>query len=53
MLRGMAEMLAATESDVVLDAGCGEGFYLGSIAASPLVCPAMTPDPPGSAVSAT
>ena len=29
---GIAELLAASPSDVVLDAGCGDGFYLGSLA---------------------
>ena len=33
LLDGIAEMLSAGSSDVVLDAGCGEGFYLGSLAA--------------------
>jgi 23S rRNA (guanine745-N1)-methyltransferase len=32
LLRGIAEMLAPTRHDVVLDAGCGDGFYLGSLA---------------------
>ncbi len=32
LLEGIAEMLAASASDVVLDAGCGDGFYLGSLA---------------------
>lgn len=32
MLRAIAEMMAATPSDIVLDAGCGDGFYLGSLA---------------------
>jgi 23S rRNA (guanine745-N1)-methyltransferase len=32
LLRGIAEMMAARPSDVVLDAGCGDGFYLGSLA---------------------
>jgi 23S rRNA (guanine745-N1)-methyltransferase len=36
LLRGIAEMLTArlsgVISDVVLDAGCGDGFYLGSLA---------------------
>ena len=32
LLRAIAEMLAARPSDVVLDAGCGDGFYLGSMA---------------------
>jgi 23S rRNA (guanine745-N1)-methyltransferase len=32
LLRGIAEMINAVPSDVVLDAGCGDGFYLGSLA---------------------
>jgi 23S rRNA (guanine745-N1)-methyltransferase len=32
LLRGIAEMLAAGAEDVVLDAGCGDGFYLGTLA---------------------
>ena len=32
LLRAIAEFVAASASDVVLDAGCGEGFYLGSLA---------------------
>jgi 23S rRNA (guanine745-N1)-methyltransferase len=28
----IAEILAASKDDVVLDAGCGEGFYLGTLA---------------------
>src|SRR4030081_2460829 len=32
LLSGMAEMLAASPSDIVLDAGCGDGFYLGTLA---------------------
>src|SRR5438128_2554850 len=32
LLRAIAEMMAASPADVVLDAGCGEGFYLGSLA---------------------
>ena len=36
LLRGIAEFLAAsaalTSRDIVLDAGCGDGFYLGSLA---------------------
>jgi 23S rRNA (guanine745-N1)-methyltransferase len=32
LLRGIAEAALVTESDTVLDAGCGEGFYLGSLA---------------------
>lgn len=34
LLNAIAEMLAASPNDVVLDAGCGDGFYLGSLAAS-------------------
>ena len=33
LLDGIAAMLPASPSDVVLDAGCGDGFYLGSLAA--------------------
>jgi 23S rRNA (guanine745-N1)-methyltransferase len=32
LLRGIAVMAAASSEDVVLDAGCGDGFYLGSLA---------------------
>jgi 23S rRNA (guanine745-N1)-methyltransferase len=32
LLRGIAKMARATSKDVVLDAGCGDGFYLGSLA---------------------
>jgi 23S rRNA (guanine745-N1)-methyltransferase len=32
LLDGIAELVQASEGDIVLDAGCGEGFYLGSIA---------------------
>ena len=32
LLHSIGEMLAASSSDSVLDAGCGEGFYLGSLA---------------------
>lgn len=32
LLRGIAEMSRAVPNDIVLDAGCGEGFYLGSLA---------------------
>jgi 23S rRNA (guanine745-N1)-methyltransferase len=32
LLDGIAELLAASARDVVLDAGCGEGFYLGELA---------------------
>jgi len=31
LLDAIAELLAARPSDVVLDAGCGDGFYLGSL----------------------
>lgn len=32
LLRGIAQALDPQSRDVVLDAGCGEGFYLGSLA---------------------
>ena len=32
LLRGIAEMANASREDVVLDAGCGDGFYLGKLA---------------------
>lgn len=32
LLQGIAEMLAALPTDIVLDAGCGDGFYLGNLA---------------------
>jgi len=32
LLNGIADMLAASQSDIVLDAGCGDGFYLGTLA---------------------
>ena len=32
LLAGIGEALGAQASDVVLDAGCGDGFYLGSLA---------------------
>ena len=32
LLMGIAELLAPLPSDVVLDAGCGDGFYLGNLA---------------------
>ncbi len=32
LLNAIAEMLAARENDIVLDAGCGDGFYLGNLA---------------------
>jgi 23S rRNA (guanine745-N1)-methyltransferase len=31
-LRGIAEIIAASPRDIVLDAGCGDGFYLGTLA---------------------
>jgi 23S rRNA (guanine745-N1)-methyltransferase len=31
LFRGIAEILAATANDVALDAGCGDGFYLGAL----------------------
>jgi len=31
-LRAIGEMIAGSHSDVVLDAGCGDGFYLGTLA---------------------
>ncbi|MGA2588547.1 MAG: methyltransferase domain-containing protein [Bryobacteraceae bacterium] len=31
-LHAIAEMMAASPSDIVLDIGCGEGFYLGTLA---------------------
>lgn len=34
LLRGIEETLNASSGDVVLDAGCGDGFYLGSLASS-------------------
>jgi 23S rRNA (guanine745-N1)-methyltransferase len=33
LLRGIAEMAAPAREDVVLDTGCGDGFYLGTLAA--------------------
>src|SRR6202051_3168018 len=33
LLHAIAETIAASPGDVVLDAGCGDGFYLGSLAA--------------------
>ena len=33
LLEGIAGLLRGTPEDVVLDAGCGDGFYLGSLAA--------------------
>ena len=32
LLDAIAEMLAARGTDIVLDAGCGDGFYLGTLA---------------------
>src|SRR5687767_8786647 len=32
LLDAIAETIAASRGDVVLDAGCGDGFYLGSLA---------------------
>jgi 23S rRNA (guanine745-N1)-methyltransferase len=32
LLRAIGEMTAASPSDTVLDAGCGDGFYLGNLA---------------------
>ncbi len=32
LLRGIAAILKANEDDAVLDAGCGDGFYLGTLA---------------------
>jgi 23S rRNA (guanine745-N1)-methyltransferase len=32
LLHAIAEVMAAGPSDIVLDAGCGDGFYLGSLA---------------------
>ncbi len=34
LLRGIEETLNASSGDVVLDAGCGDGYYLGSLASS-------------------
>ena len=34
LLAALAEVLCASPADVVLDAGCGDGFYLGSLAAA-------------------
>lgn len=31
LLQAIAELVAASPSDVVLDAGCGDGFYLGTL----------------------
>src|SRR5580658_1695487 len=32
LLQAIAEILSPSQGDVVLDAGCGDGFYLGSLA---------------------
>jgi 23S rRNA (guanine745-N1)-methyltransferase len=32
LLHGIAEFAAASQEDVVLDAGCGDGYYLGTLA---------------------
>src|SRR2546430_10430060 len=32
LLHGIAEVTAASPGDAVLDAGCGDGFYLGALA---------------------
>src|SRR5437667_2958085 len=32
LLTAIAEILATRPNDIVLDAGCGDGFYLGSLA---------------------
>lgn len=32
LLQGIAETIGASREDVVLDAGCGDGFYLGTLA---------------------
>lgn len=32
LVRAIAEIVAPTPGDIVLDAGCGEGFYLGALA---------------------
>ncbi len=32
LLRAIADILMASPGDIVLDAGCGDGFYLGSLA---------------------
>lgn len=34
LLGGITELLSAASDDRILDAGCGEGFYLGSLAAT-------------------
>ena len=32
LLRAIGDIMAASRDDIVLDAGCGDGFYLGSLA---------------------
>ncbi len=32
LLNGIAELVGAAQTDVVLDAGCGDGYYLGTLA---------------------
>lgn len=32
LLRGISEVIGATPGDTVLDAGCGDGFYMGTLA---------------------
>jgi len=32
LLRAISEVIAASPNDIVLDAGCGDGFYLGTLA---------------------
>jgi 23S rRNA (guanine745-N1)-methyltransferase len=32
LLNGLSEIVAPSQSDIVLDAGCGDGFYLGALA---------------------
>src|SRR5271169_5345193 len=32
LLRGISDAVAAQPGDIVLDAGCGDGFYLGTMA---------------------
>ena len=39
LLRAIAEMVEVSAHDTVLDAGCGDGFYLGSIGGSPAAGP--------------
>ena len=34
LLAAMSELLAASMDDAILDAGCGEGFYLGNLASA-------------------